>query len=105
MFELQDFKTSHGFESYINYLPDDLRIALSKFRCVNHKLPIERGSFWGIARDIRVCELCNSAKLGDEYHYTFECTYLRTERHKFIPKKFWKRPDIHMFFFLTFYIF
>ena len=25
------FKTSHGFESYLSYLPDDLRIALSKF--------------------------------------------------------------------------
>ena len=51
-----------------------------------------------IARDDRVCELCNSAKLGDEYHYIFECTYLRTERHKFIPKKFRKRPNVHMFF-------
>ena len=43
------FKISHGFESYLNYLPVDLRIALSKFRNVNHKLPIERGRFWGIA--------------------------------------------------------
>ena len=42
------FKTTHCFESYIKYLPDDLRIALSKFRCVNHKLPIERGRFWGL---------------------------------------------------------
>ena len=42
------FKTTHCFESYIEYLPDDLRIALSKFRCVNHKLPIERGRFWGL---------------------------------------------------------
>ena len=85
------FKTTHCFESYINYLPDDLRIALSKSRCVNHKLPIERGRFWGVARDDRICELCNSAKLGDEYHYIFECTYLRTERHNFIPKVFWKK--------------
>ena len=48
IFEKQDyriFKTSHCFESYLNYLPDDLRIALSKFRCVNDELPIERGRF------------------------------------------------------------
>ena len=91
------FKISHGFKRYLNYLPDDLRIALSK-RCVYHKLPKERWRFWGIARDDRVCELCNSAKLGDEYHYIFECTYLRTERHRFIPKNFRKRTNVHMFF-------
>ena len=60
---------------YINYLPDDLRIALSKFRYVNHKLQIERGKLWGVIRDDRVCGHCNSAKLGDEYHYIFGCTY------------------------------
>ena len=91
------FKTTHCFESYIKYLPDDLRIALSKFRCVNHKLPIERGRFWGVARDDRICDLCNSAKLGDEYHYIFECTYLRTERQKFIPKVFWKKPNVNLY--------
>ena len=31
-------KTIHGFESYLNYLSDGLRIALSKFRCVKYKL-------------------------------------------------------------------
>ena len=45
--ELQDLKTSHGFESFLNYLPDDLRIALSKFRCVYHKLPVEKREIWG----------------------------------------------------------
>ena len=50
MSELQFFfkKITRCFESYINYLPDDLRIALSKFRCVNHKLPIERGRLGGL---------------------------------------------------------
>ena len=47
MFGLQDFKTSDCFESYLNYLPDDLRIALSKFRWVNHKLPTEKGEILG----------------------------------------------------------
>ena len=57
----------------------DLRIAFSKFRCVNHKLPIEKGRFYGIAIDDndRVCELCNTNKLGDEYHYIFNVAFLR----------------------------
>ena len=36
------FKTSHCFESYLNYLPDDLRITLSKFRCVNNNINRKR---------------------------------------------------------------
>ena len=55
------FKHIHGFEKYLTELPTDLRIALSKFRCVNHKLPIEKGRFVGIVRDDRICNLCNSA--------------------------------------------
>ena len=51
------FKTSHCFESYLNYLPDDLKIALSKFRCVNNTLPIERGRFGGGGGGGRVQEL------------------------------------------------
>ena len=61
----------------MNLLHIDLRIAFSKFRCVNHKLPIEKGRFYGIAIDDRVCELCNTNKLGDEYHYIFNVAFLR----------------------------
>ena len=49
-----------------------------------------------MARDDRVCELCNSAKLGDEYHHIFDCTYLRFERHKFIPKDLREKLNVHM---------
>lgn len=40
------FKQNHEFEKYLTELPRDLRIAYSKFRCVNHKLPIEKGRFF-----------------------------------------------------------
>ena len=80
-------------KKYLTLLPTDLRISFSKFRCTNHKLPIEKGRFLGIARDDRICNLCNSAKLGDEYHYIFECDYLKTERKKFIPQKYYKKTQ------------
>ena len=63
--------------SIFNLLPTNLRISFSKFRCTNHKLPIEKGRFLGIARDDRICNLRNSAKLGDEYHYIIGCDYLK----------------------------
>ena len=49
---------------YLTLLPTDLRISLSKFRCTNHKLPIEKGRYLGIASDDRIWNLCNSEKLG-----------------------------------------
>ena len=39
------FKHNHGFENYLTLLPTFLRISFSKFRCTNHKLPIEKGRF------------------------------------------------------------
>ena len=60
------FKQNLGFENYLTAVRTDLRISFSKFRCINHKLPIEKGRFIGIARDNRICNLCNSAELGDK---------------------------------------
>ena len=85
------FKRNHCFENYLSILPSDLRVPLSKFRCVNHTLPIEKGRFIGIARDDRICNLCNSANLGDEYHYLFECDFLKSYRKKFIPVEYYKK--------------
>ena len=82
----------------LTLLPTDLRISFSKFRCTNHKLPIEKGRFLGIARDDRICNLCNSAKLGDEYHYIFECDYLKTERKKIIPQEYYKKHNTQKYY-------
>ena len=65
------FKYTYGFENYLTEQPIDLKIAYSKFRCVNHKLPVEKGRVVGTERDDRSCDLCYSAKLGDGYHYIF----------------------------------
>ena len=94
MFSFLRKKHNHGFEKYLTLLPTDLRISFSKFRCTNHKLPIEKGRFLGIARDDRICNHCNSAKLGDEFHYIFECDYLKTERKKIIPQEYYKLEDL-----------
>ena len=74
-----------------------LRISFSKFRCINHKLTIEKGRFIGIAIDDKICNLCNSAELGDEYHFIFECNVLKAEQQKgkpFIPVEFYLKIKI-----------
>ena len=51
-----------------------------------------------MARDDRICNLFNREELGEEYHYIFECNYLKAER-KNIPVEFYKKNTM---FFLTF---
>ena len=52
-----------------------------------HYLPIETGRWQNLDREKRYCNLCNCSKLGDEYHYIFECTALLDKR-QLIPKQF-----------------
>ena len=88
-------KVTHGFEKYLIELPIDLRRALCNFRCTNHKLPIEKGRFWGVDRDDRICDLCDNGNLGDEFHYLFECSFFWSERK---PNKFIVNPNSIKYF-------
>ena len=53
---------------------------------MNHNMPIEKGRYLDIERKHRLCHLCNSNLLGDEYHYmyVFECTHFSADRKKYI---------------------
>ena len=63
-----------------------------------HKLlPIEYGRFWSSDRDDRVCELCLSDKLGDEFHYLFQCSYFVDQQKAYISKDLLKRPNVVSF--------
>jgi hypothetical protein len=46
---------------------------MTKFRCGNHKLPVVTGRYEGLERRERICKICNSNNIADEYHYLFEC--------------------------------
>ena len=64
-------------------LPDALKYIVCTFRTVNHKLPIETGRYTRIPRNERVCKMCNSGQLGDEYHFSLEYPALKELRNKF----------------------
>ena len=67
-----------------------------KFRFSNHKLPIQSQRFIGIEREERVCELCNTGEIGDEFHYSFICNDERivSEREKYLSKYYIHRPNV-----------
>ena len=79
------FKDSNfEFENYLDILENKDRILLCRYRTCNHRLPIETGRWTNIDRNERYCQLCNSNKIGDEYHYILECQTCMHERKKFL---------------------
>jgi len=49
---------------------------LAKLRVISHRLRIETGSYGRnrIERHARLCEVCTSGQVEDEYHFLFECS-------------------------------
>lgn len=68
------FKNNVGFSHYLTILGGKSRVLFTRFRCGNHKLPVNTGRYEGIDRSSRTCKLCNQSSVADEYHYLFECT-------------------------------
>ena len=66
------FKNIFGFDNYLIELPEELRKYLTKFRCRNHRLPIEIGCHENVLRDMRICQHCRK-DIGDNYHYLLCC--------------------------------
>ena len=47
----------------------------------------------GGERNDRTCELCFLNKLGDEFHYLFECSYFEDQRRMYIPRVLSRHPN------------
>ena len=87
------FKEKCQCESLVLKLPFKHRISLTRFRCGNHRLPIASGRYAGIERTQRICNICNTDQLGDEFHYLFECPAFHEDRAIYIDNCFTSRPN------------
>ena len=81
----KNFKEDISLERQIINLPESLVYTMIKFRCSNHKLPIEQGRKFGIERENRICNKCDLNSVGDEFHLIFECPAVSEDRDKFNP--------------------
>ena len=91
------FKSECCYSQYLNILSNKDRISLCKFRCSNHKLAVNTGRYENINRNNRICTLCNSTDIGDEYHYIFSCPAYREERERLIKPYYITRPNTYKF--------
>ena len=51
-------KNNLTLENHLIVLPENLRKILTKFRCRNHMLPIRKGCFENVLKDMRICQFC-----------------------------------------------
>ena len=54
-------------------LPYHMRKVISKIRCSNHQLEIEKGRHTKTLREDRICKTCASGAIEDENHFLLQC--------------------------------
>lgn len=94
-----EFKANFGFETYLDKLPQKLRIPFTKLRLSCHQLRIETGRYGvnRVARNLRLCTICNSNDIEDEFHFVIVCDVYRDIRNKYIKKFYFTRPSVLKF--------
>ena len=81
-------------EKYLDLLPSNLLQYLIWFRTANHKLAVETGRWGKISYDQRICNMCSSNAIGDEFHTLLKCPTFSHIRNDKIPSYFVKYPSI-----------
>ena len=84
------FKTTFCFEKYLDCITNDnFRKSLTSFRVSAHNLEIERGKYYNIPRNMRVCKLCNMQAVESEFHFLLTCPAYRQLRQQYIGPSSW----------------
>jgi len=66
---------------YVSGHPEYSESLTVVFHCFSHNLPIEKGRFLHLQRNLRVFEICtDSQKLGDEFYCIFKCPTFSVDR-------------------------
>jgi hypothetical protein len=81
----KEIKTNFQYETYLDCIRSSQhQKQLTKLRISNHKLYIETGRYQKpyVERKDRLCQLCASNEVEDEYHFLFKCQKLKDIRLK-----------------------
>ena len=75
-----NFKKSPVVEEYVkNVLSRSDRSLIAKFRCGILQLHIETGRFNNTKLEERLCQICNSNTIEDEFHFLCVCPHYEQE--------------------------
>ena len=67
---------------------------LSKLRLSAHSLNIEKGRYNNTNRRDRICTLCNSSDIEDEFHFILKCPIYNDLRVNYIKNYYYRRPSV-----------
>ena len=68
-------KKEFGFETYLNIPDFRKRKAITKLRCSDHDLEIEKGRHKKVPREGRFCKLCGNINIETEEHFLAHCEF------------------------------
>ena len=86
------FKSCFRQELYLNELKNyKHRRALSRLRLSSHHLNIETGRFYSIPEDQRICPMCNTGNIENEFHFVLVCPRYEQLRVEHIPSLYLTR--------------
>ena len=54
-------------------------------------------SITNVQRNDRICNVCNSGEVGDEFHYLFNCSFFTQLRKTLIPERYRKNTNFLSF--------
>jgi hypothetical protein len=93
------YKPVFELEMYLNKLPRKCRTALCRLRLASHKLRIVTGRYAQsqTARNLRVCEMCDTGDIEDEYHFVIVCPAYNSLRVKYLKPFYYRHRSVHKF--------
>ena len=102
----RNFKNEYKTEEYLSLIQNPtVRRTFSQYRISNHKLQIERGRYENIPREERICKLCDSGEVENEFHFAATCQkyqHLRDNSNSTLKNMFDLNIMLHGFFFYIF---
>ena len=77
-----EIKSSFSFENYLDLPIFFHRKTITKIRCSDHTLEIEKGRHKKTPREQRLCKLCDSAEVETEEHFLCKCNFFNELKRK-----------------------
>ena len=69
----KSIKDEFQIEDYLQIPIFEARKLITKIRCSDHSLEIEKGRHLNIPREERICKVCNTGEVENEHHFLIKC--------------------------------
>ena len=86
-------KLSFGFENYLDLPSFSHRKTMTKLRCSDHTLEVEKGRHKKIPREGRLCKMCDGGEVETEEHFLMKCNAYDSLRLEHLTSR--KYENIH----------